>query len=302
MMSNFWRIIKSGWLNFWRNRWLSSSAVLMMSLVIFSLTSLLLVNVLINSLAEALEDKIDISVYFNLDAPEEQILKIKEELAALPEVRVVEYISREKALENFKQKHQNNDILMQSLQELDDNPLEASLNIKAQETSQYETIAQFLNQEKYQKLIDKINYLENKAVIARLASITGTIRRVGFITLMTLAALAVLVAFNTLRLTIYNSRQEIKVMKLVGASDWFIRGPFLTEGALYGIAAVVVVLIVMYPLLWYLSPKISLYLPGTDIFTFFKANLLSIALIQFFIGIALGAISSFIAIRRYLEV
>ena len=143
MFTTFVRIIKSGVTNFWRNKWLSSSAVSMMSLAILGITSLLLVNVLINSLTDNLEDKIDISVYFKLDTPEEDIIAARKDLVKLSEVRSAEYISTYEALENFKEKHKNNEILMQSLKELDSNPLEASLNIKAQRASQYESIVKF---------------------------------------------------------------------------------------------------------------------------------------------------------------
>jgi len=301
MFNSLSRIIRTGWLNFWRNRWLSSTAVLVMSLTIFGISSLLLINVLINSLSENLENKIDISVYFNIDASEEEVIGVRDDLVNLNQVRSVEYISREMALQNFKQKHQDNPVVMQSLEELEGNPLEASLNIKAQQASQYGAIADFFNQDKYQKIIDKINYLENKAVIDRLSSMANAIQRTGFIILMILAGMAILVAFNTIRLTIYSTSKEIKVMKLVGASNWFVRGPFIIEGALYGITASLIALVVIYPAVWYFSPKITTYLPGTDLLYFFEVNFLAIFLLQLGIGIILGSLSSFIAIRRYLE-
>ena len=301
MLTTFVRIIKSGVTSFWRNKWLSSSAISMMSLAILGITSLLLVNVLINSLTANLEDKIDISVYFNLDASEDEILDARVDLVKLSEVRSAEYISTEEALKRFKSKHQDNNILMQSLDELDSNPLEASLNIKAQQASQYESIVGFFDQEKYSKIIDKINYLENKAVIARLTSITRSIRQIGLVILLVLAGLAVLVTFNTIRLTIYSSRKEIKVMKLVGASNWFAKGPFIVEGALYGVIAAIISLFVLYPFLWYLSPKITSYLPSTDLFYFFQANIIVLFLIQILVGVFLGTVSSMVAIRRYLD-
>jgi len=301
MLTTFNRIAKSGWLSFWRNKWLSSAAISMVSLAIFGITSLLLANVLINSLIDDLEGKIDVSVYFKLDTAEEDILQVRNDLVELAEVKSVEYVSTDEALTRFKQRHKDNEVLMQSLDELDTNPLEASLNIKAKETSQYETIASFFNQGNYQSIIDKINYLENKDVITRLASITRTIRQVGIVVLLILALLAILVTYNTIRLTIYSARKEIKVMKLVGASNWFVRGPFIIEGALYGVIAALIALLVMYPLLWYLSPKITAYLPGTDLFYFFQVNLIVLFLFNVIIGVVLGIASSLVAIRRYLE-
>ncbi|MBU1292193.1 ABC transporter permease, partial [Patescibacteria group bacterium] len=302
MLTTLVRVIKSGWASFWRNKWLSSAAISMVSLAIFGITSLILVNVLINSLIDGLEDKIDISVYFKLDTAEEDILSVRNDLTKLVEVKSVEYISTQEALDRFKERHKDNEILMQSLEELNTNPLEASLNIKAKEASQYETIASFFNQGNAQDIIDKINYLENKAVIVRLASITKTIRQVGFIILLILAVLAVLVSYNTIRLTIYSSSKEIKIMKLVGASNWFTRGPFVIEGALYGVIAAIIAMLVMYPVLWYLSPRITAYLPGTDLFYFLQVNLIVLLFFQILIGLVLGIVSSLVAIRRYLEV
>lgn len=302
MITSLIRVIKSGWLSFWRNKWLSVAAIAMVSLAIFGITSLLLVNVLVNSLITNLESKIDISVYFHLDTSEEKILETRKELVKLNEVRSVEYVSAEEALRRFKEKHQDNQVLMQSLQELDSNPLEAALNIKAQAASQYGAIAEFFNQIEYQEVIDKINYLENKAVIARLFSITRTIRQSGLIILIVLAVLAVVVTFNTIRLTIYSVRKEIKVMKLVGASNWFVRGPFIIEGAIYGVIAAIVSLLVLYPLLWYFSPKITAYLPGTDLLYFFQTNFLGLFLLQIAVGIILGTASSWVAVKKYLEI
>jgi cell division transport system permease protein len=301
MFTSLARLIKSGCLNSWRNKWLSVATILVMGLAIFGITTLLLINVLIDSLITYLEDKVDVSVYFNLGVSEEQVLSVRDSLVELSQVKSVEYISTEEALNNFKEKHRDNQVLMQSLQELDSNPLEAALNIKAQVTSQYESIVSFLEKKEYQEIIDKINYQENRIAIVRLASITNTIRQVGFVILLILAVLAVLVTFNTIRLTIYSARKEIKVMKLVGASNWFIRGPFIVEGAIYGIIAVALTLTVFVPLLWYFSPRITGYLPGTDLFYFFQTNFLTLLLVQLITGILMGTISSLIAIHRYLE-
>lgn len=302
MITSLIRITKAGWLSFWRNKWLSSAAVSMMSLAILGITSLLLANVLINSLTLNLEDKIDISVYFNLTTDEDDILSVRDSLIQLDEVRTVEYVSTDEALKRFKDRHTENEVLIQSLDELERNPLEASLNIKAQQASQYEAIAEFFNNATYEGIVDKINYMENKAVISRLSSITRGIRQASFFILIILAVLAVLVTFNTIRLTIYSARREIKVMKLVGASNWFVRGPFVIEGAIYGVIAATIALVFIYPIIWSLSPKITLYLPGTDLLYFLKANVITIFLMQLIIGVVLGTTSSYIAVRRYLRV
>ena len=301
MFNSISRIIKSGWSSFWRNKWLSIAAIFMMSLTIFVMTSLFLVSVLTNSLVSTLQDKIDVSVYFDLEAPEDEVLASREALVGLDNVASVEYVSREDALEKFKEKHKENSILMQSVYELDGNPLGAALNVKAQSASQYESIVSFLEQSEYNDLIDKINYRENQAIIAKVNKITNTLQRTGFIVSIFLALMAILVAFNTIRLTMYSAREEINVMKLVGASHWFIRGPFLVEGALYGLIAGLIALFLSYPFLLYFSPRITEFLPGTDLLYFYQTNFWGLLLLQVVIGISLGVVSSLVAIRRYLK-
>lgn len=260
-----------------------------------------MVNVVANAVLANLQSKIDISVYFKLDASEEDILKVKSQLEKLQEVKGTTYVSQNEALLNFKEKHKDNPVLLQSLEELEFNPLEASLNIKAKETNQYASINQFLESVYYKDLIDKVNYLQNKEIIEKLGKIITDVKTGGFGLSILLALIVFLVTFNAIRLAIYSSREEINVMKLVGASKWFIRGPFLVEGLLYGLVATVVTIILLYPFFYFLSPKISSFLPIGDIFSYFKANLFSFFLLLLGIGVILGGSSSLIAVRKYLK-
>jgi cell division transport system permease protein len=260
-----------------------------------------MVNVIANAILISLENKIDISVYFKLKTPEEQILDIKAQLEKLAEVESIEYISQDQALINFKEKHKDNPIILQSLDELDTNPLDASLNIKAKETSQYASINQYLESVHYKEIIDKVNYLQNKGVIEKLSKIIVDVKTFGTVLSLALAVIVFLVTFNAIRLAIYSSREEINVMKLVGASNWFIRGPFIIEGLLYGIIATIITMIILYPAFYFTSPKISNFLPIGSIFTYFKANALAMFTLLLGIGVVLGVFSSYIAVRKYLK-
>jgi cell division transport system permease protein len=233
----------------------------------------------------SLQDKIDISVYFKSDAPEENILALQDELIILPEVKTVEYISRNEALTRFKDRHSDNPVILEALGELDDNPLEASLNIKAKAPEEYSSIAAFLGKNQFTEFIDKVTYFQNKQVIERLSAIVRTLQRSGIALSLVLALIAVLITFNTIRLAIYTSREEINIMKLVGATKEHIRGPYIFEGVLYGFIAAVSTLI--------------LYLPVN---AFDLSNLPFIAALMIVIGVVLGVLSSFIAVRRYLKV
>ncbi|PJE58176.1 MAG: hypothetical protein COU81_02065 [Candidatus Portnoybacteria bacterium CG10_big_fil_rev_8_21_14_0_10_36_7] len=306
MYKSLTRVIKSGWVNFYRNKWLSLTSVLIMVLTLLSINSLLFVNLVSNKILSELQNKIDISVYFKSDSSETDIFKVRDDLIALSEVKNVEYISKDQALENFKERHKDNPVLTESLDELGDNPLTASLNIKANtadnfETKAFESIAAFLEQDSYKLLVEKVNYNQNKEAINKLSLISQVAKRAGLILTIVLAVIASLVAFNTIRLTMYSWRDEITVMRLVGATNWYIRGPFLVEGILYGVFAALVAVIVLTILLLLFSSKISAIMP-IDLSAYFKAHFLSILSIQFLIGVILGGFSSFFAIRRYLKV
>ena len=301
MMEAFKRIIKWGLKNFWRNGWLSTATISIMVLTLLVITVLIMLNVISNAVLLNLEDKIDISVYFKLQTPEESILEAKTQLEKLAEVESIEYVSQNEALVRFKEKHKDNPVLLQSLDELESNPLEASLNIKAKETSQYASINQFLESVHYKDIIDKVNYAQNKAVIEKLGKIIIDIKMFGLILSLGLALIVFLVTFNAIRLAIYSSREEINVMKLVGASNWFIRGPFIIEGMMYGIIATIITVILLYPAFYFTSPKISSFLPTGDLFSYFKANAIVLFFILLAISLILGAFSSFIAVRKYLK-
>ncbi len=302
LKTTLFRVIKSGWQSFVRNYWLSAATVAVMILALFVIAGLTLFNVMTQAVVKNLEGRVDVSVYFNKDTDETKVLQVRQELVDLPEVKSVEYVSQDEALKRFQERHKDNEILLQSLQELDQNPLEASLNIKAHSAIQYENISNYLAQDRFKGLIDKINYKQNQDIINRLTRLTGNIQMGGLIISLFLGLLAVLVSFNTVRLTMYTWRDEISVMRFVGASNWFIRGPFLVEGALYGITAAVTTIILIFPMLYFISPKITNFLPEVDLLYFYQVNFWQFLFLLFGIGILIGGVSSLIAIRRYLRV
>lgn len=295
------RVIKYGYLNFRRNGWLSTATVLVMTMALFVLGWLMMLSVVANTALSSLENKIDISVYFKNNSNESDITAVKEDLTVLPEVAKVDYVSSEEALNDFRKRHKDNKLISDSLEELGGNPLSASLNIKAKDARNYAAISEFLSAKNY-PAIDKINYFENQKVIERLSSVVNASRLFGSALVLFLGFIAVLVAFNTVRLAIYTMREEINIMRLVGATAWFIRGPFLFEGMIYGAIASLVATFSFFPILWVISSPLSAALSGVNISSYFKSNFLEFFGIMVFAGVSLGVISSFIAIRRYLKV
>ena len=250
---------------------------------------------------ENLQEKVDVSVYFKEDAPEEGILQIKDEIAKIPEVKSVEYISRVEALDRFIQRYKNNPVVIESLNEVG-NPLLSALNIKAWQANQYTAVTSFLENVPQKDLIEKVDYYQRKPVIDRIFSITAAINIIGISLFIILATIAVLVTFNQIRLSIYNSREEIGVQRLVGASNWFIRGPFLFQGVISGLFAAIATFFIFGLAVFLLSPKFAILFSGLNIFHSFLSGFWLFLLIQIFTGITLGVLSSIIAIRKYLEI
>ena len=257
LWTNTKRVIKSGFINFFRNGFVSLAAVLMMSITLFATGSLLFSGALLDKSLNELKEKVDVNVYFVITAEESAILALKSALEGLPEVAEVTYTSREEALERFKERHENDQLTLQALEELEENPLGANLSIKAKETSQYEGIANYLESQSAlsiseTNIIDKVNYFQNKTAIDKLTQIVDESEKSNLLKTILLVLVSVLITFNTIRLAIYNSREEIKVMKLVGANNWYVQGPFITTGIMYGVFSAILTLALFYPVtLWF---------------------------------------------------
>ncbi len=295
------RAIKRGVVNFWRNGWVSLATVLVMVLALFVLGALFFSNVLLTSALSRLEEKVDISVYFKTSAPEEDILALKSALGKLQEVKAVEYVSSGQALAAFQERHAENALITQALEELGENPLGASLNVKAKDPRQYEAISRFLEAESFENIVDKINYRQNQVVIEKLTGILKASRALGLGITLALSAIAILVAFNTIRLAIYTSKDEISIMRLVGASTARVRSPFLVEGVIHGAIASVLTMLAFWPLAAWLGPKADRFFGGPNLLNYYLSNFLAIFLMLLTAGVVLGVISSLIATRRYLK-
>ena len=278
-----------------------------MTVTLFIIGSLIFTGTLLRTSINALKDKVDVNVYFVTSAPEEEIFHLKKSLEALPEVVKVEYVSREQALVDFKTRHQDDQLTLQSLGELDDNPLGAALNIKAKDATNYESIAKFLDQggrligDGKTPIIDKVNYYQNKIAIDKLIKVTNSAQTLGLFVILFFAAVSVLITYNTIRLTIFISRDEVSVMRLMGASGRYISARFLLQAALYGVVAAILVLLIFYPTTYWLGPKTADFFFCVNIFRYYLDNFPQIFLLVFGSGVILGVASSFLAVRRYLN-
>lgn len=303
--TNLKRVIRAGFFNFIRNGFVSLSSVFVMVVTLSVIGSLLIGSALLNATLDELRGKVDLNVYFIPGAAEKDILAIKKTIETLPEVETVGYVSQDDALAEFTVRHETDQLTLQALAELEDNPLGAVLNVKTKEPSQYAGIAEFLQGRNVlgaggTPVVDKINYFQNKTAIDKLTRIIDSSQKLGLMLIIALIIISVLITFNTLRLVIYVSREEISVMRLVGASNFYVRGPFVITGVLYGIAAGIITLIIFYPALYWLGRYTQNFFIGFNLFDYFTANFGQLFLVVIGSGIVIGAVSSFWAVRKYL--
>lgn len=302
MLTTLSRIIKYGLLGFKRNGSLSTATIAIVFLVLIGFSSLLMFNSLTNMVLEDIQKKVDISVYFTINAPEDEILQLQRSLESLPEVQPpVEYISRDKALEVFKSKHENDENVSQALNELDANPLSASLNIKARELKDYATIASYLKENPSKNIIDNVSYAQTEGVIEKLKKIKGTAEQGGVMLILFVSIVAAMIIFNTIRLAIYSNREELGIMRMVGASNFFIRGPYLVEGILYGVIASILSAIILTGMVYYAAPFLNVFVMSTDIWSYYTSHATAFLLYQMLFGVGLGVLSSYVAARKYLR-
>lgn len=301
---NIKRIFKQGFLNFWRNGLVSVASVLSMTITLFAIGVIFLgVNFLSSALAEV-KDKVDISIAFKAEASEVSILAFKKELSLLPEIKDVSYSSREEELLAFRERHKDNAILIGSLEEVG-NPFGARLNVRAVDPNQYEKVAKFIKSKNdalsaSESIIDQVSY--KKDVVDKMSRLIDTSQRLGWAIAVALALLSVFAVFNTVSLAIYTVREEISVMRLVGAGNTYVKGPFMVEGMIAGFLASLLAIILLYPsVLWVKSTTEGVY-GGINLVSFYFSNFGQILLLLMGTGLLLGLVASYWATRRYAKV
>jgi|SRR3989344_4482221 len=298
----FNRILKYGVLGLWRNRWLTLSAISVMTITLLVISALLFINNIAGLSAQNLQDRVDISVFFTQDITQDKLVEIQTEFQGMQEVKTIHVITAEEALQRFRERHEDDPLVQATLQELGENPLQPSLVITAHELDQYPVLHQKIQRSRFEPLIAAVNYEDNRNLIEALERITAGIRTFGLVLTGVFGFIAVIVMFNTLRLTIFSRKEEIEIMRLVGASPAYIQGPFLIEGLVYGLIATLVAGVIFYPTLVYTAPFIERFFGlNFEAGQTLAKEFWKIGAVQFAVGILLGGFSSLIATRKYLK-
>jgi len=303
MLTSIFRVIKFSLQDFFRNFWLSFVTLTILILALFSINLLIIFNVVAKSAITAIENKIDISVYFKPSISGDQVKNVQRYLQGISQVKEVQYISQDQALENFKAKHQDNPKILESLKEIEQNPLGASLVIKAKSTDQYTLILGQLEDPQYGNLIESKNFDDHKTVINRITTITQKVNYGVFVIALIFTIISILIIFNAIRMAIYTHREEIMAMKLVGATNWFVRAPYLLQGVIFSLLAVIITIIIIYPLLGFVQPYLALLLESDfNIVKYFNHNFAFIFGLELLGAIVINLLSSYWAINRYVRV
>lgn len=300
------RIIKNGFVNFGRNVWLAIAAIAMMAITLTILLFAIVANSTFNHTITDLTSHIDIVEYLKDDVTTAQVKTQISQLKQLPNVKDLSYTSKNDALKAYIKLNANNPTLLSAISQTD-NPLPASITIKPQDPNTIQSIQDFLDKPDQKSLqSDPTSYSgDRKTAINKITSATHFFQQAGVIGIIVFVIISMLIIFNTIRMAIFNRRDELVIMRLLGASTAYIRGPFIVETMLYGAVAAIISLSVCWALFKVASSTLQASSLGLlDISyssRYFSDHLASILTIQILVGILIGAASSGIATRRYLK-
>ena len=301
----FFRQIKLAVQNFLRNFWLSLATVVIIVLSLFSVSILFGLGAMAGEVVSILESKISISLYLKPEIGLEKATEIKRSIERDPLVAKVYHRAKEEEFESFQKKHENNEILLRSLEEVQENPFGDTLIIMSEDIGNYTNILTTIEDSDYIDLVEGKEFNKSyKSIITRLDQLSQSARFImlGLIVLFTV--ISTLIIVNTVRITIYTYREEIGIMRLVGATRGFIRSPFLIQAFFYGIIAWIVHLLILFPIMSMLQPYVTNFI-GVDsinLATYFVDNFLMIFGLELVGVLFLTLTSSAIAMRKYLKV
>ena len=301
----FSRIVRTGAVNFARNAWLSVAAMAVMIITLTIILFSVITNATFTNTIAQITDKIDVSVYLKDSTDEHDGKQLAADLRGLPNAKSVTYLSKEDALNRYKDQNRDNPALLSAINEAD-NPIPATIQVKPRDLNQIQQIRDFLNRNDKKSLWDDVSYRDDrKAAIDKIAHATNLLRKAGIVAVAVFALISMLIIFNTIQMAIFNRRDEITIMRLLGASTSYIRGPFVVETILYGVISAFVSVLLIHGLFVASSSALQASSLGLlDISyasSYFSGHMLQLLAMQLTLGILIGAVSSYIATKRYLK-
>jgi cell division transport system permease protein len=304
MIVSILRVIKFASQDFFRNIWLSLATVSVLALTLLTVNGLIAINFLGKVAISEARSKVDVGVHFKTDISEERVQTVKISLMSLPEVRDVEFISPVESLRRFSEKYGNDPLIIESLGEVGSNPFGSTLVVKARSIEDYEKILQTLDEPAFADMVEERDFDDRRVIIGRIEDISRKIEMFGFGASLAIALITLLIVLNTIRVSIYTHRDEIKIMKLVGASNGFVRGPFYVAAILWCLLAVALTALLTMPMIAFAQPYLQKFFGSTsvDLFGFYNLNFLKIFGAQFVAIVVMSLVTTKVATARYLRV
>jgi cell division transport system permease protein len=302
----FSRIITTGLVNFVRNAWLAIAAMAVMVVTLTIVLFSLIANATFNNTIDQIRSKIDVSVYLKDSVTDTKAEDLMDDLKKLPNVESVSYVSKEEVLKKYLKDNEQNPELMSAVSQTD-NPLPATIRVKPRDLNKLDDIKTFLAKKDVAALqSDQPSYSgDRKEAIDKITHATNILQRAGIVTVLVFAIISVLIIFNTIQMAIFNRRDELTIMRLLGASTWYIRGPFVVESIVYGVLSAIISVVLIHSMFVAASSTLQATSLGLlDInysAEYFKSHMWSLLLMQLLVGILIGAASSTVATRRYLK-
>ena len=285
------RHLRDAFRSFLRNGWMSFASVATVAITLFLVGVFILAALNIDHLARQTESQVEISIYLKMDTSQDEIRKIEADLNNLPHVHSVRFVPREEGLAWLKETYADEADLFVGLDE--DNPLPDAFFIKTDEPARTAELAQTIQS---WPQVETVRYAQEE--VAKLLEITTVIRQIMLVVVIGLALTATFLISNTIKLTIVSRREEVEVMRLVGASKWYIRMPYFIEGALIGLLGAGIPLL----LLVYLYQQ---YVENTEILSMSVLSMQSVTVplvvALFGIGLLIGIWGSLSSIRKFLR-
>ena len=302
-MLSFFRVLHFAFQDIIRNISLSFMTVIILVLMLLAINTLVVVRAVTEHVVVQVKEQIDVSVYFSHNVEEEQMEEIKKYISAFPEVVNTTFLDKEAVLAQFKETHKDNSNILNSLNELEEKPLGATLIIQTREPSDYQKIITALSIPEYKDIIESKTFGDTQKAIERISLITTQIEKAVLILSVLFAIISFFVIFNTIRVAIYTQRMEIGIKKLVGATDWFVRGPYIVESVIFSGISMIIAGVIVYAVLQFLDPYLGIILYSEGFLTkYFQNNILLIVGIEFGVVLLLTVITSGLAMRKYLRI
>ncbi|MCB9802713.1 hypothetical protein H6761_01675 [Candidatus Nomurabacteria bacterium] len=305
-MISFFRVIKFAFQGFFRNFWLSLVTITMMLMALFSTTLLIGIDYIKEATLEGVNKKVDILVSLKPGASREEVELLATDLDSQAEVKKVTIITPEENKVLYEQS--NLDEKAKKVLDIfdeDENPFSFSLAVQGNELSQYTTILDKISQEKYQDLVDSSDFNDFDSFVGKIENFSKVLNKYSWYIIGAFLLISIVVIFNTIRISIYSRKNEIMIMKLVGAGNWFVKMPFILEGVLYAFTAVVLLIAIIYPIINFIQPSLTMYFQDVNVINiseYFQSNFFLIFGTQFAVLALLNILSTSIAIRKYLKV